>query len=234
MKQKVIKESHVEKILGITFFTVGVLLIVIALVCALFSVRIQTGAEKVTGIIEANYGNGICVSYTYAGRDYETDLSEYSSSMHTGDEIALYVDKENPNKVRTEMLLFLPTFILAIVGAPFLIIGLVFVLVSAGKKKKKQNLLQNGRVVEAVVTGGQINYNVQVNRRHPWKLECKYEDTFTGATYLYSSNNIWEDPFLYIGQTVKVYVDRNNPKKYYVDVNSLQTSQSGSVVFDYR
>lgn len=228
------KENRVEKILGISFAAAAVLLMVIALICAMFSVKFQKESEKINGIITELHGKGIEVSYTYNGRQYETYLSEYSSSMRAGDNIELYVSQENPENVRTEMLLFLPTFILSVVGTPFLIIGTVFGCIVWRKNKKKKDLLQNGRVVEAVVTGGRMNYNMRVNGRHPWKMECKYEDTYTGATYLYSSYNIWKDPFLYIGQIVKVYVDRENPRKYYVDVDSLFSEQHDNKIFDYR
>lgn len=234
MKKKSTKEYWVEKVMGLSFLTAAVALMVVALVFALHSFSVQKNAERVTGTITETYSKGISVSYTYEGEDFETNLSEYSSSMRTGDEIILYVNKENPTKVRTEMLLFLITYILCGVSIPFLIMGIVFLLVLKAKQNKKQNLLQNGRMVEAVVTGGQINYNVQVNNRHPWKLECKYEDPYTGATYLFSSNNIWKDPFLYVGQSVKVYMDRENPRKYYVDVDSLEELETEVQIFDYR
>ena len=228
------KEQRVEKILGISFTAAAVLLMIIALICAMFSVQTQKESEKITGTITELRSKGIEVSYTYNGRQYGAYLSEYSSSMREGDDVILYVSKDNPKKVRTEMLLFLPTLILSIVGAPFLIVGGIFFLIVSIKSRKKKELLQNGRVVEAIVTGGQMNYSMRVNGRHPWKLECKYEDTYTGATYLYSSYNIWKDPFLYIGQIVKVYVDRENPHKYYVDVDSLFSEQQDNKVFDYR
>ncbi len=234
MKKKSAKEYFVEKALGFSFLAAGVILLILALVFALFSVNVQKNSEKVTGTIVTDYGRGVAVSYTYEGESYEVNLSEYSSSMHTGDAITLYVNKENPTKVRTEMLLFLTTYILGGISIPFLIIGIVFLLVLRAKKKKKRELLQNGRMIEAEVTGGQINYNVRVNNRHPWKLECKYEDTFTGATYLFSSNNMWKDPFLYVGQSVKVYIDRENPRKYYVDLDGLKELETEVQIFDYR
>ena len=87
----------------------------------------------------------------------------------------------------------------------------------------------------AEITGGMLNYNYRLNGRHPWKLECRYEDIFTGAVYLFSSENIWIDPQMYIGQQVAVYVDGENYKKYYVDVDSLLAAEnSRSQIYDYR
>lgn len=234
MKRNSAKEYLFEKAMGLSFLAAAIALMVVALVFALHSFGVQKNSERVTGTITDTYAKGISVAYTYEGETFETDLSEYSNGMRAGDEIALYVNKENPTKVRTEMLLYLITYILCGVSIPFLIIGIVFLLVLRAKKNKKQDLLQNGRMVEAVVTGGQINYNMQINNRHPWKLECQYKDTFTGAVYLFSSNNIWKDPFLYVDQTIKVYMDKENPRKYYVDVDSLEEIEREVTIFDYR
>lgn len=243
MKKK-IRESRVEKILGISFFAVGVLMLVIALVCAFFSWNTKRTSEKVTGIITEIYssrgdnstGNsGISVEYSYHGQEYEGYLGEYSSNMRVGKDITLYVNRENPHKVRTAVLLYLPTLILGCISVPFLIIGGVFLLIVRKQKKKKQYLLQNGRQVMAEVTGGRLNYNYTVNDRHPWKVECKYEDIFSGELYLFSSENIWMDPELYIGQQVAVYVDADNYQKYYVDVESLLSAENGGAqIHDYR
>lgn len=121
--------------------------------------------------------------------------------------------------------------IFGIIGVVFFFIGLVFMVVCifAGNKKKK--LLATGQKVYAEVTGGDYCYNVQVGRRHPFYLECKYVDPVTGATYLYRSETTWTDPTYYIGQSVDVYVDRENPKRYYVDVESLEKKVE---IYDYR
>ena len=243
MKNKT-KENGVEKLLGICFFAVGILMIAIAIICAVFSGNTRKTAEKVTGTITGIYssrgddstGNSsITVAYSYNGKQYETGLSEYSSSMWVGKDITLYVNRDNPRKVRTEELLFLPTLILAIIAVPFLIIGGIFLLLAMKQRKKKEYLMQHGKRIMAEVTGGSRNLNYTVNGRHPWKLECRYEDVFSGEIYLFSSSNVWMDPELYIGRQVTVYVDGDNYRKYYVDVESLSAEGSyGVQIHDYR
>ena len=243
MKNKT-KENGVEKLLGICFFAVGILMIVIAIICAAFSGNTKKTAEKVTGTItgiyssrgdDTNGNSSITVAYTYNGKQYETGLSEYSSSMWVGKDITLYVNRDNPRKVRTEELLFLPTLILAIIAVPFLVIGGIFLLITMKQRKKKEYLMQHGKRIMAEVTGGSRNLNYTVNGRHPWKLECRYEDVFSGEIYLFSSSNVWMDPELYIGRQVTVYVDGDNYRKYYVDVESLSAEGSyGVQIHDYR
>lgn len=230
------KENCVEKILGICFVAVSILILGIAAACTVFSQNTAKTSEKITGTITEIYDNsGISVEYSYNGQKYEAGISEYSSSMRVGKEIPLYVNKENPQKVRTAALLYLPSFVLCCVGVPFAIVGMIFIIIVGKSRKKKKYLLQNGKRIMAEITGGMLNYNYRLNGRHPWKLECRYEDIFTGAVYLFSSENIWIDPQMYIGQQVAVYVDGENYKKYYVDVDSLLAAEnSRSQIYDYR
>ena len=243
MKNKM-KENRVEKLLGICFFAAGIVMLVIAIICAAFSGNTKKTAEKVTGTItgiyssrgeDSNGNSSITVSYSYNGQQYETGLGEYSSSMWVGKDIGLYVNQDNPRKVRTGELLFLPTLILAIIAVPFLAIGGIFLMLAIKQRKKKEYLMQHGKRVMAEVTGGSRNINYTVNGRHPWKLECRYEDVFSGEIYLFSSENVWMDPQLYIDRQVTVYVDGNNYRKYYVDVESLSAAGSyGAQIHDYR
>lgn len=228
------KETRLEKIFAICFSAVTVVLLGVALICAGFAFKTQKEADLITGVIMDIYGEGTEVSYVYHGREYEAYLTETSSSMRPGEAIELYVQQNNPEKVRTKALLFLPVWILSVIGVCFFIVALVFIILAGTKGKKKRYLLAEGRAVEAVVIGGHMNYSVSVNGRHPWKLECQYEDISQNATYLYSSYNIWQDPQLYVGQTVRVYIDRQNPKKYYVDVEKLLATQTDKRIMDYR
>ncbi len=230
MKKKKAIEGIVEKIIGISFFVIGILLLVSGLLVTYFSLQYKTTSQKITGIVVGTvYGTE--VKYTVQGQEYEAVLSERSSNIHVGDNIDLYVDKEDPYRVRTAELLYLPSIILGVIGLPFLIIGIVFIIIGYRGRRKKKQLLQTGRKIYAEVTGGRLVQNYTVNGRHPYKLECTYTDIATGAVYMFSSGNIWLDPHIYIGQQISVYVDPGDYKKHYVDVDSLHNTVE---VYDYR
>ena len=127
--------------------------------------------------------------------------------------------------------LYILPIIFGSMGIIWLLVGGGFLIFVGAKDKKKKDLMQNGNMVYAEVTGGSEVFNVEVNGRHPWKLECKYEDPFSGEIYLYSSRNMFVDPYPYIGQQIAVYVDRNDPSKYYVDIQSLRQQEN---VHDFR
>lgn len=127
--------------------------------------------------------------------------------------------------------LYILPIVFGSVGTPFLLVGIGFLIFVGAKDKKKKELMQNGIKVFAEVTGGSEVLNVEVNGRHPWKLECRYTDPYNGGVYLYSSRSVFMDPYLYMGQQVAVYVDRNDPSKYYVDIQSLRQQEN---VYDFR
>ena len=128
-----------------------------------------------------------------------------------------------------------PIFIIVYcsIGGVFTIIGVSFLLVTLGSEKKKKKLIETGRKYYAEVTGAIINYRVQVNRKNPYRLDCRYVDEFTGVTYLYRSENVWDNPDQYIGLQVPVYVNPNKPKEYYVAIDDLSNS-NGAMFCDYR
>lgn len=231
------KGKMVEKIFAICFGGVGALIFVLGIILAINALKFINGAEEVRGLV-TYAGNGTDVTYTYNGEEYESHSSVYSSEIREGDRIKIYVDKENPKRIEIGDVIFLPTIILCIVGLPFLLVGVFFVIATFRKGNKKKKLVANGKKLYAEVTGGSMNFRYNVNGHHPFKLECQYTDPYTGAVYLYSSGNIWLDPNLYIGRQVAVYVDPSDFSKYYVDVDSLNEAnalnEGQANIYDFR
>ena len=108
--------------------------------------------------------------------------------------------------------------------------GFVFFAIGGGAfiNKRKANqlreyLLQNGQKITTTVSGVNINRNIAVNGRNPFKITCQYHDTTNNTLHTYESENIWFDPtsFAPPGKEVTVYVDYTNSKKYYIDISFL-------------
>lgn len=230
MKRKV-GENKLEKILYGAFFIVGVVILAIAIAVAIHTARFQKNAWKVQGVI-TRISSGTEVEFTLDGQNRTVWLSEYDSRQRVGDEVEVYVDHDNPDHVRMGATLYLPVFILCLIGVVFMSIGVVFLSILLAKRNKKKKLMQTGKRVYAEVTGGVVNYAYTVNGRHPYKLECCYTEEITGIKYLYRSGNIWIDPQLFVGQQVAVWVNPADLSKYYVDVDSLQ--QADNSIRDYR
>lgn len=229
MQKKKMRESRVEKLLGGVFLAAGIVMLLIVAIFEMYAVKYKAGALKVEGTVE-EVGNGTEVSFIYEGEKLTAHLTERSSNTRPGDSIALYVDREDPYKVKSTLTFWIFPLVFGCVGVPFLLIGLGFLIAVGVSGKKKKDLLANGRKLCAEVTGGRINYSQSVNGRHPSKLECRYEDPVTGAEYRFSSKNVWFDPEVYVGQQVTVYVKPDDFSKYYVDISGLDDSN----IHDFR
>ncbi len=235
------KGLKVEKLMGIVFGSIGLVMLTIGIVIAIVQISFINSAEEVYATITDISGgerSGTEFTYTYDGEEYEEWLSVYSSTFHRGDKVKVYVDKENPRRVEPASFLFFPVYITGGIGAVFFAFGFMFFMIAKSQNKKKKRLMAEGRKLYAEVTGGSMNFNYRVNGRHPFKLECQYTDTYTGAVYLFSSDNTWVDPNLYIGKQVVVYADSTDFSKYYVDMDSLNEvgigNENAANVYDFR
>lgn len=103
------------------------------------------------------------------------------------------------------------------IGLLFLILGICFLTIARKQKKNRLQLIETGEQVLAEVTDCFIDYSVRINHRHPYCLNLKYYDPFSGRTLVFTSGAVM-NPNNYLGRQLTVYVDRNNPDRYYVEV----------------
>lgn len=226
---------------GSIFAGIGAIFLIISIVLMVDNQNFKNKADKIVGVIteinayydsDDDLNHEVRVSYQYNGETYESRLSEYSSSMYEGDRIDLYVDPENPYRVRSGSVATILFLIFGGLGLVFFLIGSGFLVKEILHKSKQNQLKQNGRKLRATITGGDMCYTVTINNRHPYKLDCMYQDEFTKESYLFSSDFVFDPPENYIDAQVDVYVDPNEMSKYYVDMDSL--SNRDPLVHDFR
>lgn len=59
-----------------------------------------------------------------------------------------------------------------------------------------------------------------VSYREYYLVECRYKDPATGVTHIYHSRPLYYDPTeLIVKKQVPVYVDKNNEKSFFVDID---------------
>ncbi|MGN1179803.1 MAG: hypothetical protein ACI4SD_01215 [Suilimivivens sp.] len=107
------------------------------------------------------------------------------------------------------------------IGLLFFILGLIFLIVVAQKKIRSDKLLNSGNYVMAEISEVDLNYNVTINRRHPYIVRCRYQDRY-GNVHIFKSRDLLFDPTdLFKDQMVRVYVEGENYKHYYVDIDEV-------------
>ena len=223
--------QFIEKILALIFGVLGVIFIIVAVLLASHSGRIARTYIKTTAEItgfdisrrntDDRYSRRTAIKYEVEGQSLEQLLNEYSSSMYEGKIIPVLVNPEDYYDVRTSTLLYLPAIIFGVVAIPFLVVSIILIVVMVSRNKRFSRIYEEGKRITAEVTGGRINRNYSVNNRHPGRLECRYEDTFTGEEHVFKSGNVWFDPNQYIGRPISVYILDGNFSNYYIDVDSL-------------
>lgn len=165
----------------------------------------------------------VTVAFTVDGTEYEGLLDHYSSGMHIGDEATVYYNPNNLDDFVGDggiMLLLIPCL-----GGLFVVIGLSLVIKEVKTAHKIKRLKTSGRKEIGTITNFTTDYSISVNNRHPHKFECTV-DNFRGFDKkIYNSHNVyWDNPEMYIGMTVDVYINRENPDEYAVDMESIRTS----------
>jgi len=119
------------------------------------------------------------------------------------------------------------SFVFLLIGAIFFVMGLIFFLVVAAVKRRQESLRSQGIRIDAAVDQvanvywGQYNYGY----RMPCTITLRWENQRDGKTYIYRSEPLSFNPENYMKDhhitTLPVYIDRENPKRYYVDVSQL-------------
>ncbi len=156
-----------------------------------------------------------------------TFVSSTSSSppaYDRGESVDVLFEASNPDgaKINGFISLWGGPLIITIMCSIFAAIGAVMLLVRRMGERKKSQLLVNGRPVQADIQSAQQNTRITVNGRHPYQLVCQWQDPITSRLHVFTSENIWFDPSKFIERdTATVYLDRRNPKRFYVDISFL-------------
>ncbi|WP_058911617.1 DUF3592 domain-containing protein [Entomohabitans teleogrylli] len=119
--------------------------------------------------------------------------------------------------------LWIATLIPGILGTVFCAIGGGALGFQSMRARRSARLLREGRPIEAEIIGAEINHRVKVNGRSPWRVVCQWHDKSVNEVVLFYSHNLYFNPgaFLDRRKTALVYVDRNNIKRYHMDISWL-------------
>lgn len=229
------KENKSEKLLWIIFTIIGALFILIGLTLVGNVLNYENKESTVGTITEISTHRGIndnvdyrvYVSYNVDGRMYESELNGYSSSFYKGKEINIYYDKSNPTKIGMKsldlLLLMFPGF-----GLIFFAIGGTGLLIKSRNKKLEKALKENEDAIYADYVETIVNNSYSVNGRHPYRIICEWSNPLDNKKYIFKSKNIWINPEDIIIerdiQQFPVYINRDNMKKYVVDIDILENN----------
>jgi hypothetical protein len=114
--------------------------------------------------------------------------------------------------------------LLGIFGGVLLMIGGGIILAGVLKNNKNENLKKNGTPIDTELQSVERMTTSQDNGMYPFIISTKWQNPTTSELHIFQSDNIWFDPTSYVEcKRITVFIEKGNPKKYYVDLSFLPT-----------
>lgn len=225
------KVGSASSIVGWSFFIIGVVFAAIGVMMHVHNTNFKENALTTNGTIidirtytdsDGDTSHDVFVEYYVDGVLYDGELNYYTSSMEEGDSVKIYYDPNNPGDfIGEDSTVGLIIFV--IIGSVFALIGIGFVASAIITKSKRKRVLGYNFIVQANISGFNFNKNVTINGVHPYILTATIISPYDGLIYTFKSESIMTDltPILqaYNIKTVPVYVNPQNYKEYYVDID---------------
>ncbi len=226
-------------LIGAIFIFIGVLFLVIGIFIASSNIAFKNRAIEQTAYISdirKEYDGTLSesrrhrsykayVKYYVDDKEYEERLDYYSGGMRVGDKVKIYYDPDHPDQILSKFG-FNFLFIIPLIGLIFFAVGSVVILMKVRKIMINKSLKEKGEAVYAEISEVTLNRSYKVNGRSPYIITCKWTDPSTGLIYFFKSPNIWFNPEPIINdrqiQSLVVYIERDNPKRYFVSVEEIE------------
>jgi hypothetical protein len=112
--------------------------------------------------------------------------------------------------------------VFAIWGLIITSVGAIPIALGARKKTRADWLKQNGRSVDATFSGVLRNPDLAIDGKHPYRIGAQWTNPATGKLCQFMSDNLWTDPSAHMtSRTIRVLIDPNNVKRYWMDLTFL-------------
>lgn len=188
--------------------------------------RISKWEERPGSIIAFDQSHYPTVLFNYRGKKIEVHSSYSSSDMTIGEPVTVHFPEGKPEEAGIKSfftLWFLPLF-LGIFWMVFGGIGIVGLLKQKNKHDAKNELfvLRKGKKISLPVSEITQDFSYTVNGRSPFIFIAQWLDPASNSVYQFKSDYIWYNPSEYLeNKSVDVYIDPNDPERYYVDTSFL-------------
>ena len=135
----------------------------------------------------------------------------------------LYLENEpHEAKINSFMHLWFFAVLLGGLGLVFLLLGLGLLIPRWIRGKAHDRLRRTGTPIRAKLQQVTELKGRRSGDRHPYQIVAQWLNPRTGEIHVFKSEPIWFEPTQYLeSDEVTVFIELNNPRKYYVDVTML-------------
>ncbi len=218
--------SKPNKILGIIFMVFGIAFIGFVagfIICheANISNNYTPIEAEIVGVSSSGSSNGVRVRYEIDGVTYDYN-SDYANA-DSDDTCTLYINPDNPQDCKEKMSVTAIWGLVFLSLIPFAIFaGFGYYFFTATDQKGKPELMQTGKMYNAHITEAGPT-RTRFFYSPCYKVWAKYTDDM-GEPHEIKTPLLCFDPIPFAIKNknrLAVYVDRKNPKKYYIDIDEM-------------
>jgi hypothetical protein len=184
----------------------------------------QKTAKITVGTVTSSDATFYYVQYTSDDGVERTFKGSHGKTKkgYPGEKKKIFYQADNPDKARItdgvkggkKVIIF---------AVLLLIMDIYLIYTNRKKNRRSTDFKANGRKVEAEIMKIDVDLETTFMEKHPYFIDCRWVDPMTGRDYYRTIRNIWTDPKpLLAGRTrIDVYIDRQDPEKYYMDIEFL-------------
>ena len=159
--------------------------------------------------------------------EFTSDTSSDPPSYAKGERVEVLYRPLAPRdaKVKDFKSLWASPIMFGALGSIFFVIGAGVLVSAVLTARKAADLKRNGKRILTTVQRVELNENLKVNGRNPYRVFTQWKSPSTPETGVFESDYVWFDPSSYLdGRNIPVFVDRSDPTRYYVDLSFLPKS----------
>jgi len=209
---------------NLILFVICLIIIAIGTVIYFEASAFQKTARVAQGIVANSNSTYYDVKYTSDDgieRTYKGTQGK-NHKARDGNTKKVFYQADNPDKSRiTDGVKGGKTTVIA--GILLLLINMLSVYQGRKRSKSANNFRTTGRKVAAEITKIDYDLTITIMKKHPWFIDCKWIDPMTGKEYTHTIHYVWVDPATVLAgrNTIDVYIDREDPDNYFMDIEFL-------------
>jgi len=191
-------------------------------------------AGTVVGLVRnvGSRSNAVAPVVRFQTRDGETiefrsDTASSPPSYTRGERVAVLYRPLLPHDARVAdfATLWASGLMFGGIGSIFFGIGAAWTVAVIKQARRAADLKQRGKRLATTVQRVDENTHITVQGLHPYRVFTQWRDPFGAAVHTFESDYVWTDPTPFVdGRTVTVYVDPDDPSRYYVDLEFVEAA----------
>lgn len=156
--------------------------------------------------------------------EFTSSVGSNPPSYSKGQTVEIFYLPENPQtaEINGFFSLWGVPIILGAMGGIFSTVGASILVAIISKEREEKYLKQQGTPIKTKFKGVEIDTTKSIDGRNPFRVITQWQNPSTTEIHVFKSNSIWYDPSEFMtSDSITVFIERENPKKYFVDLSFL-------------